>query len=216
MDGSFGNAARSSWRSSESRLRAAPPHNILGTTISGGLCPSAKVLMLINTFLSISIRPSLVADLIWGSSTTLGSSGSRGVTARPALSQARRSVMRPASDKRRSCLAGGGLASSSTIPAARHAAVGSIMASTPSISVSVGQSPSIRRIRSSASRHTASMRPGTFAVGGKVFAIATRADIGLAGFRLDHRRLDAMGLGVILCGLERVELQAQLAVHVGG
>ena len=64
------------------RLRAsAPAQNIVSRTRSGGLWPSAKVLMLMMTFSPMSMRPSMVADPICGSSTTLSSSRSFGFIA---------------------------------------------------------------------------------------------------------------------------------------
>ena len=55
-------------------------YNIDGTTRSGGRWPSAKVLMFMITRSPISMRPSIVADPICGSRTTLGNSFSRGFT----------------------------------------------------------------------------------------------------------------------------------------
>src|SRR5260370_29661052 len=59
-------------------------HSIEGSTRSGGRCPSMKVLILIMTFSPMSMRPSIVAEPMCGSSTTLparASFSSLGLTA---------------------------------------------------------------------------------------------------------------------------------------
>ena len=56
------------------------PHSIEGSTLSGGLWPSWKALMLMITLSPISARPSIVAEPRWGSSTTLGIFNRRGST----------------------------------------------------------------------------------------------------------------------------------------
>jgi hypothetical protein len=56
-------------------------YSIDGMTRSGGRCPSMKVLMLTMTFSPMSMRPSTVAEPMWGSSTTLGSFMSLGLMA---------------------------------------------------------------------------------------------------------------------------------------
>ncbi len=55
-------------------------HSIDGITRSGGLCPSIQVRMLMMTFSPISIRPSIVAELMCGRQTTLGNLSSLGFT----------------------------------------------------------------------------------------------------------------------------------------
>ena len=55
--------------------------SIDGMTRSGGRWPSMKVLMLTMTFSPMSMRPSTVAEPMWGSSTTLGSFSSLGLMA---------------------------------------------------------------------------------------------------------------------------------------
>ena len=54
-------------------------------TRSGGLWPSAKVLMLMMTFSPMSMRPSIVAEPICGSSTTFLSLSSFGIDRRLVL-----------------------------------------------------------------------------------------------------------------------------------
>src|SRR5258705_348113 len=69
------------------RPLAVDPHprprvqNIVSMTRSGGVWPSAKVLMLTMTFSPMSVRPSIVDELICGSSTTLSSRSSLGLIA---------------------------------------------------------------------------------------------------------------------------------------
>ena len=50
---------------------------MFGSTRSGGLWPSRKVLMLMMTFSPMSMRPSIVAEPMCGSSTTLPALASR-------------------------------------------------------------------------------------------------------------------------------------------
>src|SRR5262249_52932290 len=52
-------------------------YNIEGSTRSGGLWPSMNVLMLMMTFSPMSIRPSMVAEPMCGSSTTFPERASR-------------------------------------------------------------------------------------------------------------------------------------------
>ncbi len=59
----------------------ASVYSIDGMTRSGGLCPSMKVFTLTMTFSPMSMRPSTVAEPMWGSSTTLGSFRSLGLMA---------------------------------------------------------------------------------------------------------------------------------------
>jgi hypothetical protein len=58
-----------------------PGHSIDGITRSGGRWPSMKVFTLTMTFSPMSMRPSTVAEPMWGSSTTLGSFSSLGLIA---------------------------------------------------------------------------------------------------------------------------------------
>jgi hypothetical protein len=84
--------------------RASTAGSIDGSTRSGGLWPSMKVLMLMITFSPMSMRPSMVAEPMCGSSTTLPSRASRtslGLTAgscsntsRPAPASSPASIMR--------------------------------------------------------------------------------------------------------------------------
>ena len=60
---------------------AGGDYSIAGMTLSGGLWPSTKVLMLMITFSPMSIRLSTVADPMCGSNTTLGSFSSLGLMA---------------------------------------------------------------------------------------------------------------------------------------
>ena len=81
-----------------------PSHSIDGSTRSGGLWPSMKVLMLMMTFSPMSMRPSIVAEPICGSSTTLPArasltscgltAGSCSNTSRPAPAISPASIMR--------------------------------------------------------------------------------------------------------------------------